>query len=109
MSKVYTIEKNAKAIKALIGLFIFVCSMVYGFCVFVYQTRECSNKLIDLSLRVDKMGADNFLKHQEIDNRITQNEKNFQMTSAKLDISLTRISADIQFIKEHLMKKGMDR
>lgn len=109
MNKVYSIEKNAKAIKTLIGILVLVCSMVYGLCVFIFQTQECTHKLASLALNVEKMKADSIVKHTELENRISLNEKNFQMTSTKLDVSLTKISADLQFIKEHLMKKGMDR
>jgi len=30
------------------------------------------------------------------------------MTSAKLDVSLIEIRSDLKFIKEHLMRKGLD-
>lgn len=109
MDRVYTIEKNAKAIKTLLGIVVLICSLVYGLCIFVFQTQECTHKLASLTLNVEKMKEDSAIKHTELENRISINEKNFQMTSTKLDVNLTKISADLQFIKEHLMKRGMDR
>lgn len=109
MNKVYSIERNAKAIKTIVGFLVLICGLIYGFSVFIFRTQECTHKLADLVLDVSKMKTNSDLKHREIEDRITLNEKNYQLTSAKLDVNLAKISADLQFIKEHLMKRGMDR
>lgn len=109
MNNLDKIEKNARAIKAVIGLILFLCGLVYGFCVFIYKTKECSNKVTELTLRIEGMKTASNLKHQELENRIAMNEKNFQMITTKLDVSLDKISTDLQFIKEHLIRKGLSK
>lgn len=109
MNTVEKVERNAKAIKAVVGLLVVLAGIIYGFCIFIYQTKECRQKINELNIHIATMDATNNNKHREIDERITQNEKNFQLTATKLDVSLIRISADLQFIKEHLMSKGMDK
>lgn len=103
------IEKNAKAIKTITSLLIVIATMIYGFCVYIYQTQTHTKEISDLKVRMAKMEAESNTKHHEIDQKIASNERDFQMTATKLEVSLVKISADLQFIKEHLMEKGMDR
>ena len=109
MDHIKKIEKNAKAIKSLIGLFILVISLIYGFCIFIYQNKQCIKDLHNLEIDLIGFKQEARKEHQDLSDRVNTNEKNFQMTSAKLDISLTKISADLQFIKEHLIRKGLDK
>lgn len=103
------IERNAKAIKTIISLLIIVLSLVYGFCIFIYQSKNNAELISELKIEVveNKKNCDS--KYKVLEERISQNERNFQMTSTKLDVSLTRISTDLQFIKEHLLRKGLDK
>lgn len=103
------IENNAKSIKIIIGSLVLVSSLIYGFCIFLYQSKQCTVDLNTLKLHMVKFEQEASNKHQEIEKRISQNEKNFQMTSTKLDVSLIEIRSDLQFIKEHLIRKGLDR
>ena len=109
MNHLEQIEKNAKLIKACIGVLILLGALIYGACIFVYQSKQCNERVLTLQTYMAEMEARNTAKHKEIDNRITQNEKSFQMTSAKLDVSLIEIRSDLKFIKEHLMRKGLDK
>lgn len=109
MNYVDKIDKNAKAIKTIIGLLIIIVSLVYGFCIFIYQNKQCTKDVDKIKLDLIRIEQDSLKKHKEIDERINQNEKNFQMTSAKLDVSLIEIRSDLKFIKEHLIRKGLDK
>ena len=101
-------EKNAKAIKTIISLLVVIACLIYGFCIFIYQNQSHSADIIDLKSRIAKVEAEATNKHHELEQKIALNEKDFQMTATKLEVSLVKISADLQFIKEHLMEKGMD-
>ena len=108
MKNLKLIERNAKTIKAIIALIITLSAIVYGLCIFIYQTKECSQDIENIKSEMLASQLKNSDKHHQIEERIAQNEKNFQMTSAKLDVSLIEISSDLKFIKEHLMRKGLD-
>ena len=108
MKNLEQIERNAKKIKAIIALIITLSVIVYGLCIFIYQTTECSQDVKDIKSRMLSDQLKNSEKHRQMEERIAQNEKNFQMTSAKLDISLIEIRSDLKFIKEHLIRKGLD-
>ena len=107
MKNLEQIERNARKIKAIIASIITLSVFVYGLCVFIYQTNECSKDIKNIKSEMLANQLKNSEKHHQIDERIAQNEKNFQMTSAKLDVSLTEIHSDLKFIKEHLMRKGL--
>ena len=109
MELIDRIEKNARAIKAVFGLMILITGLVYGFCIFIYQTKECTRQVNELKIQMAATDTRNATTHKEIESRIDQNEKNFQMTATKLDVNLIKISADLQFIKEQLIRKGMDK
>jgi hypothetical protein len=109
MNHTEKIEKNAKTLRVILWILGIVCTAIYSFCIFVYQTRQCATDMIALQAKVSAMETASNAKHKEIDARITQNEKNFQLTSTKLDVSLIEIRSDLQFIKEHLIRKGLDK
>lgn len=109
MNNIQKIEHNAKMIKACLGVLVTLGIFIYGVCIFIYQSKQCNARVELIQQEVDKDRAANSLKHKEIEERINQNEKNFQMTSAKLDVSLIEIRSDLKFIKEHLMRKGLDK
>lgn len=109
MNQLERINHNARQIKTIIAALVGLCGLVYGFCIFIYQTKQCSVDLANLKAEIASTNQQNLQKHKEIDAHINQNEKNFQMTSAKLDVSLIEIRSDLQFIKEHLIRKGLDK
>lgn len=109
MNQLERINHNAWQIKTIIAALVGLCGLVYGFCIFIYQTKQCSVDLANLKAKIASTNQENIQKHKEIEARINQNEKNFQMTSAKLDVSLIEIRSDLQFIKEHLIRKGLDK
>lgn len=103
------IEKSAKAIKTIIGLLIIITTLIYGFCIYVYQNQKNQEELFKLKDEFIQYKAESILKYQDISARVSQNEKNFQMNAAKLEVTLARITTDLQFIKESLMKKGLEK
>lgn len=108
MKNIELIERNAKIIKIIIASIITLSAIIYGLCVFIYQTKECSKDIENIKSEMLASNLKNSEKHRQIEEQIAQNEKNFQMTSAKLDVSLIEIRSDLKFIKEHLMRKGLD-
>lgn len=103
------IEKNAKSIKIIMNTLMIIAGLVYGFCIFIYQSKENSKQIYDLKLEMTKHMESSDAKYKLLENRVIANEKDFERTSTKLDVSLTRISNDLQLIKGHLMQKGLDR
>lgn len=108
MKNLEQIEHNAKTIKAIIASIITLSAVIYGLCIFIYQTKKYSQDIENIKSEMSASQLKNSEKHRQIEERIAQNEKNFQMTSAKLDVSLIEIRSDLKFIKEHLMRKGLD-
>jgi hypothetical protein len=108
MKNLELIERNVKIIKIIIASIMTLSAIVYGLCIFVYQAKECSQDIENIKSEMLAIQLKNSEKHRQIEERIVQNEKNFQMTSAKLDVSLIEIRSDLKFIKEHLMRKGLD-
>jgi hypothetical protein len=108
MKNLELIERNSRVIKAIIASIMALSAIIYGLCVFIYQTKECSQDIENIKSEMLASQLKNSEKHRQIEERIAQNEKNFQMTSAKLDVSLIEIRSDLKFIKEHLMRKGLD-
>jgi hypothetical protein len=108
MKNIEQIERNARRIKAIIASIITLSVFIYGVCIFIYQTNECSQDIKNIKSEMLAGQLKNSEKHRQIEERVAQNEKNFQMTSAKLDVSLIEIRSDLKFIKEHLMRKGLD-
>lgn len=79
-------------------LIIGITAFAYG-CFVFYNTQQVHDREIEnLKVRTSKL-----------EDRVTLNEKNFNMTSIKLDTTLNRISTDLQFIKQKLIGKGLDR
>lgn len=103
------IERNAQTIKALIAVIVVICGIAYTCFTFVYQSKECTQQVKDIWIEINNMKNQNKIIHEGISTRIEQNEKNFNLTSVKLETSLAKISTDIQFIKEQFIRKGMDK
>lgn len=103
------IEKNAKSIKVIINVLMIVVGLIYGFCIFIYQSKENAKQIYDLRLEMVEHRKASEAKYKLLEERVNSNEKDFERTSTKLDVSLTRISNDLQLIKGHLMQKGLDR
>lgn len=108
MKNIEQIERNARRIKAIIASIITLSVFIYGVCIFIYQTNEYSQDIKSIKSEMLAYQLKNSEKHRQIEERVAQNEKNFHMTSAKLDVSLIEIRSDLKFIKEHLMRKGLD-
>ena len=69
--------------------------------------NKTEQDLIELGKKV----AHSNLKERtsKLEDRVTANEKNFNMTSVKLDTTLSRISTDLQYIKEKLIGKALEK
>lgn len=84
-------------------------AFLYGCFIFVSTQTQHSQMLISIQNKHEHDIAQLKQSHNELEKRVTNNEKNFNMTSVKLDTTLNRISTDLQFIKQKLMGKGLDR
>lgn len=79
-------------------LIVSLAAFFYG-CFVFYQNQQ-SNSLEISNLKERTLN---------LETRVTANEKNFNMTSVKLDTTLSRISTDLQYIKEKLIGKALDK
>lgn len=79
-------------------LIIGVTAFFYGCFVFYQNQQSNSLEISNLKERTSKL-----------EDRVTVNEKNFNMTSVKLDTTLSRISTDLQYIKEKLIGKALEK
>lgn len=79
-------------------LIVGVAAFFYGCFVFYQNQQSNSLEISNLKERTSKL-----------EDRVTANEKNFNMTSVKLDTTLSRISTDLQYIKEKLIGKALER
>lgn len=96
-------EKVARNYKIIVA----VAAFLYGCFIFVYTQTQHSQTLISIQNQHAHDIAQLKQSHNELEKRVSGNEKNFQMTSVKLDTTLNRISTDLQFIKQKLIEKGM--
>lgn len=101
------IKENAKLFKVLLGILVTIITILYGISNFVYEAKHCTVDIEDIRQELAKMKKDSLLKHQSMEEKIQGNEKSIQMGLAKLDVGLVRISTDLQFIKEQLIRKGL--
>lgn len=108
------IERSAKTIKVVISLLGILAGIVYSFCIFIYQSHQNAKDIADLrheftveKTKIREELAKSNSAHKLLEEKIIQNQQDFKMTATKLDVSLVRISTDLQFIKEQLMRKGM--
>lgn len=99
------IERNARTIKLVVSLLSILTGVIYSFCIFIYQSHENARQIDELKHELREQKE----VHKTLESKILQNQKDFQLTATKLDVSLVKISADLQFIKEQLMKRGMDK
>lgn len=79
-------------------LIVGVAAFFYGCFVFYQNQQSNSLEINNLKERTSKL-----------EDRVTANEKNFNMTSVKLDTTLSRISTDLQYIKEKLIGKALEK
>lgn len=79
-------------------LIVGVAAFFYGCFVFYQNQQSNSLEISHLKERTSKL-----------EDRVTSNEKNFNMTSVKLDTTLSRISTDLQYIKEKLIGKALEK
>lgn len=79
-------------------LIVSLAAFFYGCFVFYQNQQSNSLEISNLKERTSKL-----------EDRVTANEKNFNMTSVKLDTTLNRISTDLQYIKEKLIGKALDK
>ena len=94
------IARNYKMIVA-IGMFLYACF------VFISTQNQHSQQILTIQSQhshdINELKADQKAIHA----RMEENEKNFNMTSVKLDTTLNRISTDLQFIKQKFIERGM--
>jgi len=109
MNNIDKVSKKAGIIRSVIGLIVCLSSIFYGVCKYIEETKQCKIDVEYLRKDLAEMKQASITKHQLIEDRINQSEKNFQMTTTKLDVALVRISTDLQFIKEQLISKGMSK
>ena len=74
--------------------------LIVGVAGFVFYQNQQSNSLEISNLKE---------RTSKLEDRVTANEKNFNMTSVKLDTTLSRISTDLQYIKEKLIGKALEK
>ena len=79
-------------------LIVGVAAFFYGCFVFYQNQQSNSLEISNLKERTSKL-----------EERIKTKEKNFNMTSVKLDTTLSRISTDLQYIKEKLIGKALEK
>lgn len=110
------IEKSARAMKVVWGVVTTLFAGVYGFCIYIYQNRldlhDHTKSIQELRVEINghKQECVNRFKiyeetHKNLEKGIAQNSSD----RMKIEVALTKISTDLQFIKEHLMRKGMDK
>ena len=84
-----------------------VAAFLYGCFIFVSTQTQHSQTLIAIQNQHAHDIAQLKQNHNELEKRVSSNEKNFNMTSVKLDTTLNRISTDLQFIKQKFIERGM--
>lgn len=84
-----------------------VAAFLYGCFIFFSTQTQHSQMLISIQNKHAHDIAQLKQSQSELEKRVSSNEKNFNMTSVKLDTTLSRISTDLQFIKQKLIEKGM--
>ena len=87
-------KKVAHNYRLIVGL----AALIYGCFVFYQNQQSNILEIGDLKERLSKL-----------EGRVAANEKNFNMTSVKLDTTLSRISTDLRYIKEKLIGKALDK
>lgn len=100
-SKWNILRKSHGNMTILLSTFSIILGFTYSLCLFIYENHENSKQ-------IEAIKADINERHKEIVARFERDERDFQLTSEKLDVSLTKISTDLQFIKEYVIdrKKG---
>lgn len=96
-------EKIAKNYRLIVA----VAAFLYGCFIFVNTQAQHSQAILAIQNQHSHDIAELRASHTKLQERVTLNEKNFNMTSVKLDTILNRISTDLQFIKQKLIEKGM--
>ena len=101
-------------------LIVGVAAFFYGCFVFYQNQQSNSLEISNLKERTSKLedrvtykswiiSACEKERTSKLEDRVTANEKNFNMTSVKLDTTLSRISTDLQYIKEKLIGKALEK
>lgn len=96
------LKKFKSSFSILLSTILIILGFTYSLCIFIYENHENSKQ-------IDAIKTDINLRHKEIIARFEKDEKDFQLTAEKLDVSLTKISADLQFIKEYVVGKKKER
>lgn len=96
-------KKVARNYKIIIA----VGAFLYGCFIFVSTQNQHSQQITMIQNQHSHDIAQLKSSHATLKERVESNEKNFNMTSVKLDTTLSRISTDLQFIKQKLIEKGM--
>lgn len=102
-----SVQQTAKTFKILLSIGITIIGILYGISTFVYDAKHCTVDIEAIRHELDRMKKDSNDKHRSMEEKIQGKEKSIQMGLAGLKVSLARISTDLQFIKEQLIRKGL--
>lgn len=116
MSQIVKLANKLGFIKAAISLGLILCGLIYGLCIFIYriETRDIAIQALQekdqaLQLQINELSLKTTERDERLMDRIIQAEKNSLVTSTKMDHNFTRLFADLQYIKERLIDKGLSK
>lgn len=101
--------KNHKVLSSIISIILTVFSISYGVASYVIYSHESMEDAARLRMEFTEYKKTSESTHKDFDRRLNEYEKEFKMTTTKLDVTLAKISTDLQFIKEQLMSRGMNK
>lgn len=96
-------EKVARNYRMIVAVFAFL----YGCFVFITTQHKHTQDILFMQNKHAQDVLELRAGLEKIIERVDKVESNFNVTTAKLDTTLTRISADLQFIKQTLIEKGL--
>lgn len=115
MTQIIKLADKLGLFKSIISLGVIICGLIYGLCIFIYKidTRELTIKTMQekeqaLQSQIDNLALRTDEKYERLMDRIIQNEKNYLVNSTKIDYNFTKLFADLQYIKEKLIDKGLE-
>ena len=101
--------KNHKVLSGIISIVITIFSVSYGVASYVINSHAQLEDAVSLRSEFVTYKKEAAQVHKEFDQRLDNYEREFKTTTTKLDVSLAKISTDLQFIKEQLMSRGMSK
>lgn len=110
------VENNLKTIKILISIIALIASLVYAISVFIYESKQSGVKLqsLEYNLTNYKRDLEDYKhladkRHIELEKQISQNQRDFQLGLARIEVGLNDIATDLQFLKQNLITKGLSK